>query len=271
MKALKKYLKKRENAITLILEKRQHYYTAETFHLLRVEIKKLNALFQLLKYSSKKFKANKTIKPFKLIFKQAGKVRELQIEESLLKKHFSFNLVKNYRNHLKQLRLKERDYYFSITNDAFIKGLKKKYHIILPLLTKINCKQATHYMLAKKTKIKKILHQDTLETKQAHKLRKALKEYQYNEKSLTLNSPNKSIPNKTILPILLGKWHDYQVIIKNIKKSIDSGEINPTESNQLENIKATLILKREILFNKINAALPILDFFDQENPHNQIE
>jgi CHAD domain-containing protein len=271
MKALRKYLKKRENAINLILEKRQQCYTAETFHKLRVEIKKLDALFHLINYCSKEFKANKTFKPFKLIFRQAGKVRELQIEQSILKKHFSFNLVNDYRNHLKKLCIKEQNCFFTIINDPFVKGLKKKYRIITPLLTKLNSKKTTNYMLTKKAAIEKMLHQNTLKTKQVHSLRKELKEYQYNQKSLILERQDKPIPTKVVFPELLGKWHDYQVIIKNLKKAVDSGEINSTESSQLENIKATLIFKRQIVFNKINAALPILDFFDQEYPHNQIE
>ena len=261
MKALKKYLKKRENAINLILEKRQQFYTADTFHELRVEIKKLNALFHLIDYCSKEFKAKKTFKPFKLIFRQAGKIRELQIEEAILKKHFSFNTVKEYRNHLKKLRIKEQEYFFSITNNNFIKGLKKKYRIIIPLLTKANKKKTANYMSIKKAKIKKLLHQKALKTKQVHALRKRLKEYQYNQKSLNLEPPKNPISNKDVLPELLGKWHDYQVIIRHLKKAIDSGEINPKESSQLKNIKAALISKREKLFNKINTSLPILDFF----------
>jgi len=50
----------------------------------------------------------KKIKPLKLIFRQAGKVRELQIEEAMLRKYFINNLLKDYRASLKKLRLKDK-------------------------------------------------------------------------------------------------------------------------------------------------------------------
>lgn len=252
MKALSKYLKKQKNAINLILKKRQQHFTADTFHKLRVEIKKLDALFHLINCCSKGFNSNKTFKPFKLIFKQAGKVRELQIEESILKKHFSFVPLKEYRSHLKKLRIKEQECFFSITTKTFLKTLNKKYHIILPLLKKSSKKKVAVYMDKKNAEIDKILHQKTLKAKKAHALRKSLKEYQYNQKSLNLEPLNNSIPNKNLLPDLLGKWHDYQVIITHLKKVARSGEINPKESGQLKNIRTALIHKREILFHKIN-------------------
>ena len=73
MKALKKYLKKRKSAITFLLEKQQESFTPDTFHTLRLEIKKLNALFDLVNFCSKSFKQKKTFKPFKLIFSSGRK------------------------------------------------------------------------------------------------------------------------------------------------------------------------------------------------------
>ncbi len=113
----------------------------------------------------------------------------------------------------------------------------------------------------KKAKIEKLLRQNTLKNKQIHILRKRLKEFQYNEKSLNYNNQNPLILNKDILSELLGEWHDYQITINHLKKVIDSGKINPNENNQLENIKTTFTFKRELLFNKINTTLPNLSIF----------
>ena len=93
MKAPTKYLKKREDAINFLLEKPTRAYTIDTFHKLRVEINKLNAFFELINFYSKDFKRKKTFKPFKLIFRQAGKVRELQVEEAILRKYFLNNFI----------------------------------------------------------------------------------------------------------------------------------------------------------------------------------
>lgn len=256
MKALKKYLKKRESAINLVLEKQQQSYTPDTFHKLRVEIKMLSALFDLIKNCSKEFKHKKTFKPFKLIFRQAGKIRELQVEESLLEKHFSFNLLKEYKDYLKKGLTGELEKFFSITNSTFSQKLKKKYRKMNLLLTKTSKRKVKRYMAKKRTKIEKLLHQNALKNKQIHSLRKRIKEYLYNQKSLNYGKKNKLVSNKNILPELLGEWHDYQIIINHLQKAIDSGEINPNERDLLKKIKETFTFKSESLFNKINAGLP---------------
>ncbi|MEO7926136.1 MAG: hypothetical protein ABIR93_05345 [Saprospiraceae bacterium] len=54
MKALQKYLKKREEAIQLIL-KPGHRFSPANFLTLRVEIKKLDAFFDLVNVANKDF------------------------------------------------------------------------------------------------------------------------------------------------------------------------------------------------------------------------
>lgn len=255
MKALTKYLKNREDAIDFLLEKPARVYTSDTFHKLRVEIKKLNSFFDLINFCSKEFKRKKTFKPFKLIFRQAGKVRELQVEEAMLKKYFLNNLLKNYRDGLKKLRLKEQEDFFSIANKKFAARLKKTYREILPFLAKTDKKKVKSYMEKKRMQIEKILSQKTLQTSQVHILRKKLKTFNYNPKSLNLEKKNKPFPKKDVLAELLGKWHDCQIIIRHLGKAIDTGRINPKEVSQLEIIKAKFSSESKLLFGKINIAL----------------
>lgn len=261
MTTLKKYLKKRVGVLNFLLEQQQLSYTPDTFHKLRIEIKRLHALFDLLDYSSIKFKRKKNFKPFKLIFEQAGKVRELQIEESLLKEHFINYLLIQYSNHLKKNQLKEQEYFFSILNKTFIKKLNNKYRKILPFLSKTNKKKLDAYMKKKRTKIEKLLSQNNLEIEKIHKLRKLLKEYIFNKESLNSDKQGKLIPKNNILPQLLGEWHDYIVITEHLKKTIDSDDISSKEVDQLENIILIFTSKSELLFNKINTTLPYLHFF----------
>ena len=269
MKALTKYLKKREAAINFLLEKPTRAYTPDTFHKLRVEINKLNAFFELINFYSKDFKRKKTFKPFKLIFRQAGKVRELQVEEAMLRKYFLNDLLKDYRDSLKKLRLKEKEDFFSIANEKFAARLKKAYREIVPFLAKADKKTVNSYMEKKRKKIEKILSQNTLQMPQAHILRKQLKKFHYNRKSLNLEKQNMPHPKKDILPELLGKWHDFQIIIRHLKKAMDTVGINPTEVSQLEIIKAEFSSDSELLFNKIRVAIPISEFFTIHNKVNE--
>jgi CHAD domain-containing protein len=253
MKVLKKYLKKRKSAITLLLEKQQGAFTPETFHTLRIEIKKLNALSDLVHFCFKKFKQKKTFKPFKLVFYQAGKVRELQVEEALLNKYFNSDFNSQYRNNLDKTIREELNIFFLITNPSFIEKLQKKYLKINSVLAKTSKKMEKQYMDKKRIKVEKLLHKTALKKKQMHALRKRLKEYQFNQKSLNYTKKNKTITKKNALSELLGEWHDYKTVIQHLKKAIDCGEINPQESNQLENVIATFTFRSQLLFNKINA------------------
>jgi hypothetical protein len=70
MKALAKYLKKREDTIESLLKKPARKYTPDTFHALRIKIKKLNALSGLIKFGVRDFKKKniQTIHPFFGVF-----------------------------------------------------------------------------------------------------------------------------------------------------------------------------------------------------------
>ena len=261
MTAITKYFKKRENAINFLLEKPHLAYTPETFHKLRVEIKKLNAFFELINICSKNFKRKKTFKPFKLIFRQAGKVRELQVEEAMLRKYFLKNLLKDYRSSLKEFRLKEQEDFFSIANKKFVARLKKKHCKIVPFLKKIDKKKIKSYMKKKRIQIEKNISQKTLQAPQIHELRKSLKTFNYNRKSLNLEKKNKPLPKKDVLAELLGKWHDCQVVIRHLEKTIDACGMNPKELSQIEKIKENFSSDSQMLFYKINETTPSSEFF----------
>src|SRR4030095_9185250 len=130
MKTLKKYFDDREFAINRFLEQPRDVYTPETFHKLRVEIKKLNALFDLIDFCCKDFKRKKTFKPFCKIFRQAGKVRELQIEEAIVQNYCNHSCLIDYQNKLKLQQLKEELDFFLIVKKKLINRLNKKFKVI---------------------------------------------------------------------------------------------------------------------------------------------
>jgi CHAD domain-containing protein len=256
MKELVTYFKTRESALNLILEKAPDSYTVETFHELRVEIKKLKALFELITFCSKKFKSRKTFKPFRTIFKEAGKIRELQLEQTVLEEQPNFHLLKKYPNRLKKQEIKKIKNFFSIANKRLIKKLKGKYHKIIYLIIKIRKKKVNRYRNKTRKEIKKLIRRNTFKKIQIHNFRKRLKVYEYNEKIGNPNQQNKLIPDKNRLSAMLGEWHDYEVIIIHLKKTISFYKTNSNERKLLKSIKAAVTSKEELLFNKINAILP---------------
>jgi hypothetical protein len=53
---------------------------------------------------------------------------------------------------------------------------------------------------------------------------------------------------------MMGQWHDYQISIRQLKKTSRNCS-NAKEMELLENIKTLFISKRKALFDQINAAL----------------
>ena len=134
MKKLKLYFRKQTEAVETILREPGHKYEPETFHDLRVQIKKLNALFHLVNFCAKDFKRKESFEPFKLIFKQAGKIRALQVEEEIIHKQLADNAPSNYINNIIERRLKEEQLFFLMINKELINTVKKRYHHIVPFI-----------------------------------------------------------------------------------------------------------------------------------------
>lgn len=108
MKALKKYIRKREETIHALLEKPTTKFSPTTFHDLRVEIKKLDAVFDLIHFCIRDVKQKKLFTVFNEIFDQAGQVREFQLEEMVLNKYVPKNSLHQYKKENKKDLLKEK-------------------------------------------------------------------------------------------------------------------------------------------------------------------
>lgn len=256
MKTIDTYFKKRKRALNLILQKPPEEYTVETFHELRVEIKKVKALFELIASYSKKFKFQKTFKPFKVIFRAAGKVRELQLEQIILEEQPDFILLQKYPNQLKKLENKKIKNFFQIATKSLITKIKGKYPKIIYLISKARKKKINRYQNQTRKEIKKLIHKKNLKKKQLHDLRKRLKAYRYNEKIFYGDSASNLISDKPTLSDLLGEWHDYTVITAHLNKIIASYKLISNEKKYLKNSKAAVTSKRKSLLHKIKETLP---------------
>ncbi|MFV8440680.1 CHAD domain-containing protein [Flavobacterium sp. LB2P44] len=264
MKALQTYFKKRKSALNLLFKKKPLSYTVETFHELRVEIKKIKALFELMVFCSKKLEQKETFKPFKMIFRVAGEVRELQLEQIILEKEPTYYLLRKYHKRLERLETKSVKKFFTIVNKHLIKKLKEKYPKIITVLTKISSKKAHRYINKIRNKTRKLISKDAYKKNQIHEFRKRLKVYQYNDKIFDLDDQNKLIPDKTFLLNMLGEWHDYHVILIHLKRFISTEKTNPNEKKHLKSIKVAITSKSKILHERINALLPISKLHNTE-------
>lgn len=259
---LKKKILKHTNSIGLILKKPTQSFSVENFHQLRVEIKKLKALLKFVNFCSKKNKRKKLFKPFKAIFIQAGKVRELQLEESTLKKYAIYRSLEIYRNELKKELKNEKNIFFGMRNKKFRKKFAKANSVVFPNIKKIHRKDTEEYIKSMRKKIDLFLQNKHLKFTEVHALRKLLKEYYFNNKSLRLQEQNRLVVKTEYILELLGKWHDCIITKGHLEKAEKKIElIDEKEKKQLEKLKINLTADCRMLFRKINRSIqPITSF-----------
>ena len=251
MKRLTRYLEHREGAIHLLVKRYKNRFSADTIHRLRLEIKKLNAFLHLISFCSDDFKRKKTFNPFKKLFRQAGKVRELQLEKKILKKYQIDNLLNDYSDGLNKLRAVEKETFCSMAKGKRALKLKGKFHDIIRFISRVDGIKAAEYLAEYKCLFDELQTQQSLVPHQVHQIRKWLKEVHYCCKILSIKPQNIPVLNKSYLPSHLGKWHDYDIIINHIKIMIQNGKVNFREIASLDDIIEKLFSERDTLFNNL--------------------
>ncbi|MDP1745854.1 MAG: CHAD domain-containing protein [Bacteroidota bacterium] len=246
----------RTDAIDALLEKPVQKFTVKDFHQLRVEIKKLKAQFKLINFCSKKFEWKKYFQSFQSVFQQAGKVRELQVEAAALKKYAIYKGLKTYIKNLRKAEQKEMFVFLLLINKDLKSRLERSKKMVLSLIKTINKNDAKGYLNIKRKQIGNLICGKRLRIKDAHELRKQIKELYYNIKSLNFPKQIKLLKETEIFQNMLGKWHDCEVIKQHVNEAMkDKTEMEPSEIKQLKKIKVKLSADCEILFKKINTAI----------------
>jgi len=248
-KALQQYFKERVIAIEVLLKKSGKKFTKEDFHELRVEIKKLRALIELLAFSTKNFESKIIFKPVKKIFNQAGKVREIQLEKTSFNRYKEHSQVKAYLQKLHPKELKAKKNFSAVYKTAPYR-LAKMYAHIIPAIKKVDGRDVKKYTAGKEKEIKKLLHSKKLKSPQVHELRSMLKEWHYNIKSLDLKTSDNAFKNADSLQDLIGKWHDIRMIKRNLAQA--AKKQMSLQTKPILQIRHRLNLREQKLRKEIN-------------------
>lgn len=250
-----KYYKKRLKKIEGILHLPSQEITHEGIHALRVELKKMRALFELLRYSDKDFRFPKFFGPFKLLFKEAGDIRGAQVEQELLKKRMP-DTPSKYLDQLQRLEKKKRRAVEKITPGTIAKIESQKSRITshLDTVTENDVKS----LLKKRAKqLSALMERSIFKEQDLHIIRKKLKGFYFIART---TYPNMSIPKPcNRLQTLFGTWHDNQVAIDHLRKAVFSSQFNQDEIKQLQKIKRELIENREKLFDQILSTYVLIE------------
>ncbi|ALD20139.1 CHAD domain-containing protein [Hymenobacter sp. DG25A] len=260
MKAIVRYLKKRGKAIRYLVKQPPDAARKATFHQLRVEIKKLQAHLGLIHYYAKGFHPKKIFKPYQVVFRQAGKVRELQVEKAMLRQYIRADLLTDYRSSLQEKIGKEKESYFEMINNKLIKGLKKSLRKIIVYATKINSKKWANYARKRQKNIRHVVRKNRRKNSEFHFLRKKLQQFAYLQEGAGFSDNVQLNRKKNDLRVLLGKWHDYQIATRHLKKAVRNG-VSSGEKRQLKKVRQQVSANRKLLVHLIDAVIPKSTFY----------
>jgi CHAD domain-containing protein len=200
-------------------------YKAEVVHKLRVNLKKIRALFYLLEHIDPQlFKVKKQYRKLRSLFKVVGQIRDVQVQKELidlfekeLEIHFTdycnyLNKIED--NHIKQFRK------WILTNK--LEHSEKPLHKINKIYKKINHKTlkiiARQFITLRIEKISE-LHEFAHDEEKLHKIRALLKEIMYIHNILKNHYPD-FVFLKGFSELIeksekaLGDWHDRHVAVE---------------------------------------------------------
>jgi len=224
----KKYLKKRLVDIFRIFNQPKASFTNETFHELRLVIKKFKSFLEFLQFANSI--SLEACELLKKIFRISGEIRNHQITIAKLTLIYPETLD-NYRfcidKKIKKLKLQ----FFKIIKHVSLKKIYAFYKKNLNHCEPITYKSVNHYINKLKSDIVYKFYKNLGENDTLHAERILLKKYIYMQKFIKSSQFNQ--PKLIGLTELLGNWHDNLIIETELIKSIQFGEIIFKEINDI--------------------------------------
>ena len=210
----------------------------------------MNAALRIVNHCSPDFPRKKIFQPYKTIGKSAGEVREIQLEESAIRKLPPDQFTRNYLLMLKEQRLVKKKEFVEIKIQAKAL-LKKRIDKILPFADDINTVSASVYLNELKKNCIEQMNREKLNPATIHKLRMILKEYLYNFEVINSNS------KLTLKPLyqlqdLIGKWHDLSVIQHHLTNYKRRSKLSVRNAAHLQKVKSGFSEKASLLISRIN-------------------
>lgn len=208
MKLIKKYASDRFDKLINLLDRYDKTPTEEILHNIRVELKKIKALFHLINFCSKKFNVSKEYRSLREIFREAGKIREMEVLNKLfleyqikpvneeIKSGKQNLLVSNFRKNISRYKRMTAAIPNSIDKHS----------------EKVNSSCLKKYSEVKKEKLNKQIF-PILIIAELHNIRKIIKEIIYIT-GISRWSRKKLDPFYEDIQNLIGSLHDKQMLLK---------------------------------------------------------
>jgi CHAD domain-containing protein len=258
MEILLDYWNKRRSKLKFLIRTPKRKFSQKRFHALRVELKKLKAFLLLLGFGDADFEPKKFHKPFRTLFSQAGKVRELQIEKEIVKVYGQNQSIPAFLKSLDQKIRKERGVFFANRNLKLNSVLEKRLKSLKPQVKNLKKVDFAPYFKNLLEEIEGILAVGKLEDSTGHLLRKKLKTLKYTLESIRKPSSSAVPPALEELVSLLGNWHDLIRVNELLLEELESSPIEAEELIAIHQIRQKITVAIQELVVEINRKIPIL-------------
>jgi len=247
MKKIAKYIDSQFKDLTRNLSSYSKDREAERLHEIRVDVKKLKAIINLITEHNKNFKAHKHFKPLRDIFRKAGDIRQPQIMFQLLLKYGVTGIEKDVVLDVDGALVGN----FVDRVPSFIRTCKKSRKSLLKHVKTIGHRKISNSI----NKFKKRLQQaltSKIKFEKIHKTRKLLKQVIYlSDIHHDLKKKKRKFFND--LQELIGNVHDKQMLMILLRKSA-----RPVNQKALEDLRLAIetdkmeIVSRCAAFYKVN-------------------
>ncbi|MBN2088556.1 CHAD domain-containing protein [candidate division KSB1 bacterium] len=197
-------------------------FKPEDIHNLRVTIKRLRAFFYLIKSINPDFKIKKHFRPVRKLFKNAGKIRDIQVQIDLAST-WRTEIEAEINPYLDVLAKKEtrtKTEFLQFTENFNLKKIFQKHKKVSNVLEKIALKKAEKraykYLIRMFTQIINSGNMTNLDSEALHRLRILTKEFRYNLEFITICLPQLTFPDRLIIELqkvhhILGLINDHNV------------------------------------------------------------
>lgn len=217
-----KYAKKRLVRLQSALQEFGHRSDPELIHQVRVEIKKLKALLNLMGYSRKKFKSHETYIPFRTIHRASARIWEPVVMQRLLKQYAITIPNVNSTQEIEKFRSKI---------PKFVKAVRKGKQSILPSAKKVVKDDYRKYLKKKNRQVCDLITSG-IPLRQLHLIRKQVKEVYY---LLGIFKKRKQInPLLARCDNLIGNWLDQKLVLAQLRKSNPKSRVIPLVQSQMK-------------------------------------
>ncbi len=248
-------MEQRKEKLMAILQLPPPEFEPETFHLLRVEIKKIRAVMVLVgKLNPNCLPPKKYRRPLRQVFKSAGIIREKQIESAFVQSSILSEDEDKSKTllllQLEETEIAQKVEFRQLINHDLLHSIGQLSDKLSACLTQLDKKKVKEWMQHKSCKLLQKIKQLPEKAADWHEVRKQLKVHNYLTACTGFTTDQWQPEKIAELQELLGKWHDCHAMIQSFKQQINAKQ-TPSAKEALHRLIKHLMPQQQTIAQQI--------------------